>query len=89
LLRLIASESLPLPEPGYELPGPSGEVIAMAELAWPQFKLALLLDSEVHSETAFVGAHWTTQSIATATINPQEFLARLRQVKHQGGTNAN
>jgi len=88
LLLLISSEGLPLPEPGYELPGASGEVVATVELAWPQFKIALYLESEVHSEPAFLEANWTMQSIATVQTNPQQFIARLRQANHQGGINA-
>ena len=89
LLLLIRSEGLPLPEPGYELSGAAGEVVATAELAWPSLKLALLLDSEAHSQSAFMEARWTIQFIAAAQINPLEFLARLRQATPQGGANAN
>ncbi len=89
LLRLISSEGLPLPEPGYELAGLAGEVVATAELAWPKFKLALFLGSETESEAVFIEAQWTIQFIATAQSNPQEFLACLHQASQQGGTNAN
>jgi DEAD/DEAH box helicase domain-containing protein len=89
LLRLIGSECLPWPEPGYELAGSAGEVIGTAELAWPRLKLALLLDSEASSEPAFLQALWTTQSIATVQIDPQEFLAHLRKASQQGGEHAN
>jgi DEAD/DEAH box helicase domain-containing protein len=89
LLRLISSEGLPLPEPGFELPGVAGEVVATAELAWPGLKLAILLESEASSESAFLRAHWTTQLITAAQGNPHEFLARLRVASQQGGANAN
>ena len=89
LLRSIGSEGLPWPEPGYELAGFAGEVIATAELAWPGLKVALLLDSESISESAFREAGWTAQFIAAAQINPQEFLARLRRGNQQGGANGN
>jgi DEAD/DEAH box helicase domain-containing protein len=89
LVRLIGSECLPWPEAGYELAGSAGEVIGTAELAWPRLKLALLLDSEASSEPAFLQALWTTQSIAAVQIDPQEFLAHLRQASQQGGEHAN
>lgn len=89
LLRLISHEGLPLPEPGYELPGAVGEVIATAELAWPSLKLALLLDSEAHSEAIFAEAHWTTRRFSAVRENLQEFLALLHAVIHRGGSNAN
>lgn len=89
LLRLISHEGLPLPEPGFELPGPVGEVIATAELAWPYLKVALLLESESDSKSTFVQAHWTAQRFASAQGNPQEFLALLRSASHRGGSNAN
>lgn len=88
-LRLVGAEALPFPEPGYELAGGSGEVVATAELAWPNLRLALLLDSEPHSEAVFQAARWKTQFIAAVQINPHEFLSHLRQASTQGGANAN
>ena len=89
LLRLIGSEGLPLPEPGYELAGGAGEVIATAELAWPGIKLALLLESETNAESAFSKANWTTHLMAAVQSNPQDYLARLLEPSNHGGENAN
>jgi DEAD/DEAH box helicase domain-containing protein len=47
---------MPFPDLGYELEGASGEVVAEAELAWPQQRLALLLDSG--DQAAFEAAGW-------------------------------
>jgi len=89
LLRLISQEGLPLPQPGYELSGPAGEVIAAAELAWPEFKLALLLESESGLSSTFLEECWTTQGFASVHGNPQEFLAFLRAAVNRGKPNAN
>lgn len=47
-----------LPEPGFELPGKNGEVLATAELAWPSVKLAILLTNEIHSSSKFEADEW-------------------------------
>ena len=45
LITAAASGGQSLPEAGYELPGDHNEVLATAELAWPEIQLALLLDA--------------------------------------------
>jgi len=47
---------LPLPEQAFELEGSRGEVLAQAELAWPEQRLAVVMES-VDAE-AFGGAGW-------------------------------
>ena len=47
------------PEPGYELPGKNGEVLATAELAWPTEKIAILLPTEAFAANLFVSQKWT------------------------------
>ena len=50
------SNDLPLPEAGYELEGNKGEVVAEAELAWPEQKLAVVMQPE--DAEAFEQAGW-------------------------------
>jgi len=89
LLFLTKENQLPLPEPGYELAGMSGEVIATAELAWPNLKIALLLEEEAASESIFAEARWTTRRLGVVQQDPEEFLALLRAATQSGGPNAN
>ena len=47
-----AANDLPAPQVGCELADSAGKVLAEAELAWPQRKVAVLLDEEADA-TAF------------------------------------
>lgn len=47
---------LPLPEQAFELEGPRGEVLAQAELAWPEQRLAVTVDRT--DADAFAAAGW-------------------------------
>ena len=48
----------PLPEAGYELADETGEVIAEAELGWPELKVAVLGAWQMVNSKAFEGAGW-------------------------------
>ncbi len=50
LVRLLAKESLPLPEVGYELCDKKGMVIVECELAWSEHKIAVTLDELIEIE---------------------------------------
>jgi DEAD/DEAH box helicase domain-containing protein len=51
----------PLPEQAFELEGPKGDVIAQAEIAWPDQRLAVVFES-VDAE-AFTAAGWRCWSV--------------------------
>ena len=61
LQTLILKDALSLPELGYELEGPKGEVLAEAELAWPDQQLAVILDAD--QRPCFEAAGWRCWSI--------------------------
>ncbi|MBM3271609.1 MAG: DUF1998 domain-containing protein, partial [Candidatus Sericytochromatia bacterium] len=72
LLGLVASEcrpflaelaqlGLPLPEPGFEIAGPKGRVVLEAEMAWPDRRLAISLNSEPDAVEAAREAGWTVR----------------------------
>ena len=46
----------PLPEQAFELEGPRGDVLAQAELAWPEERLAVV--SDLVDAEAFTAADW-------------------------------
>ena len=50
---------LPVPEVGFELDGPGGRVLAEAELAWPEQKVAVLLPLQQPCKRLFEEAGWT------------------------------
>lgn len=77
LIKQLGTRGFPLPEPGYELPGAHGEVIATAELAWPNRSLALLLDSELGHEASFTEQSWRTIKLADALASPETFFQLL------------
>jgi DEAD/DEAH box helicase domain-containing protein len=51
----------PLPEQPFELEGPKGDVLAQAELAWPDQRLAVVMDPE--DLEAFTTAGWRCWSL--------------------------
>ena len=51
----------PLPEQAYELEGPRGDVLAQAELAWPEQRLAVVIESV--DADAFTAAGWRCWSV--------------------------
>jgi len=54
--NVSTTKNLPLPEAGYELEGSKGEVIAEAELAWPDHQLAIAIEHE--DVETFTQAGW-------------------------------
>ena len=61
LQPVIFKDALVLPELGYELEGPKGEVLAEAELAWPDQQLTVILDED--QRPCFEAAGWRCWTI--------------------------
>ncbi len=70
LLDRLAEEGWPEPEPGFELADEAGEIVAQAELAWPEWQVALLREEELEYEAAFVAAGWRTLPLAEVVEDP-------------------
>lgn len=68
----MEQEHWPLPEAGYELANDRGTVIAEAELAWPQARVAVLLTED--DQDACVQAGWYAFTVP-------EFLAAMGTIK--------
>lgn len=66
-----------LPEPGFELPGEKGEVLATAELAWPEARLAILLPAEASSTDIFLSQNWTVLQQRELEGQLEAFIAKL------------
>src|SRR5262249_37495780 len=58
LILRIAERNRRLPEPGFELTSELGEILATAELAWPDVRVAVLLDAEETFRTEFERRGW-------------------------------
>ena len=58
LLRALADSGAPVPEVGFELAGDGGTVVAEAEAAWPDAKVAMLLSEQEGGAGAFREAGW-------------------------------
>jgi DEAD/DEAH box helicase domain-containing protein len=57
-LRSLGAQGCPLPEAGYELEGPGGEVVAEAELAWPDERIAVLREDQADMSAIWADAGW-------------------------------
>jgi DEAD/DEAH box helicase domain-containing protein len=58
LLQACQTANLPAPTVGFELLSPTGVVVAQAELAWPEQRVAVLLPGEDESRALFADAGW-------------------------------
>jgi DEAD/DEAH box helicase domain-containing protein len=61
LAAALQATKHPLPEQPFELEGPKGDVLAQAELAWPDQRLAVVVDPE--DLEAFTTAGWRCWSL--------------------------
>ena len=57
-LRRLADAGVEIPEIGYEYADDEGVVIAEAELAWPRWKVCVLLDRQAEFSGAWAAAGW-------------------------------
>ena len=67
-INVWARASLPVPEIGYELASDSGRVLAEAEVAWLEAKVAVLLQNQKDGAPAFQEAGWRTFTAGAETI---------------------
>lgn len=72
LLSALRDTGVPAPEIGYELASEAGGVIAMAELAWPDSKMACFLEDQEADRQEFEGAGWTVGGSETAPETVQD-----------------
>ncbi|MBY5946833.1 DEAD/DEAH box helicase [Photobacterium rosenbergii] len=58
-IDMMISMGIPAPEVGFELRDEAGEIVADAELAWPEIKIALILPDMDEFFPVFEGQGWT------------------------------
>jgi len=64
LLQTCLQADVPPPIVGYELADPAGHIIAQAELAWEERRVAVFLPSQPDDRSKFAEAGWQTFSPA-------------------------
>ncbi len=77
LCRAVAARGKILPEPGFELTGPQGEIIATAELAWPASRIAVLLRHEADGAGHFEAEGWRVRMSELMLGTPEMLLDLL------------
>jgi DEAD/DEAH box helicase domain-containing protein len=85
-LRVLASHGVRLPAPEsvpFELCGPRGDIIAQAELAWEEYRMAFVYADDKQSQRAFAEAGWTVRHVEDLIARPADVVPRL-----QGGDHA-
>lgn len=88
LVELVAPEVRPLvvrlrqmrlalPEAGYELTDGSGRIVATAELAWPESRVAVLVEQDLPGRGEFARQGWTTLTAADCEAGIETLVAAL------------
>jgi hypothetical protein len=82
LLEQVRLADLPVPKVGEDVADPRGEVLGTAELAWPQVKVALLLEDEWAEAARWhaAGWHcWSIQALVDGEVSLEEVTAYVCQ----------
>ncbi|MDO9528357.1 MAG: DEAD/DEAH box helicase [Syntrophales bacterium] len=74
LLDTLAENGWPIPEVGYELVDNVGEIVATAELAWENKKIAFLQENELEYADAFEKAGWQVFSLTAVVDDPEAYI---------------
>jgi DEAD/DEAH box helicase domain-containing protein len=77
LCRRIVEQGKVLPEAGFELTDASGEIVATAELAWPDQMIAIVLERDADGVHRFEAAGWRVFNAASAVGAPDMILDLL------------
>lgn len=78
LIRAVFEAGLTLPENGYELASASGRVVAEADLAWPEYRIAVLTEAQAEDREVFEERGWRV------FMHPIEAVAILEAVRAEG-----
>ena len=77
ILKDISSGNYILPEPGLEIIGENGQIIATVELGWLNEKIAILLPSEYPSIKILTASGWTVSKISNYLEKSENSLAHI------------
>ena len=81
ILDQLKENDWSVPEAGYELEGTKGEVVACAELAWENLKIAFLLEEELGYKNQFKEVGWKTYPIQEVLESPDEYMTLNKSEK--------
>jgi hypothetical protein len=70
ILSQCEGAGIPKPEVGYELADTNGCIIAYAELAWPVYRIAVLLSDQEEFRDQFIANGWQILSPESFTVEP-------------------
>jgi hypothetical protein len=68
-----------LPEAGFEIADDQDEIVAVAELAWPDERVCVLTNAQVEYAGAARAAGWVVWLADDAAADPQRLFADLRK----------
>ena len=74
-MDLLREKEWPVPDAGFELTDSTGEVIAEAELGWPETHIAFLDLAQMDYAAAFEGSGWRTSPLAEVLNDPEMVLS--------------
>ncbi len=78
LLSFLVEHGLPLPEAGFELCDEKDEIIATAELGWPDNKIAFLKDDEKEYTQIFTAKGWRSLLLDTVVAHPSTCISMFK-----------
>lgn len=78
LLSFLVEHSLPLPEAGFELCDEKDEIMATAELCWPDKNIVFLKDEERVHEQIFVSKGWRSVPLDEVISDPLKCISILK-----------
>jgi hypothetical protein len=73
----LENSNCPVPEVGYELCSDGGEIVASAELAWPNLMVAVLLKGELPLQEQFTTRGWKIVEETAACEEPEKLVGLL------------
>jgi DEAD/DEAH box helicase domain-containing protein len=82
LLHRLKENGWPVPEAGYELAGLDGEIVASAELAWEELKIAFLIEDELACLYQFEQEKWRSYPMQEVLENPEKYISL--HIKQEG-----
>jgi len=77
-LSFLVEHGMPLPEAGFELCDEKDQVLASAELGWPDQKIAFLREDEIEFAGIFAAAGWRWKSLSEIVAEPSIFITLFK-----------
>jgi DEAD/DEAH box helicase domain-containing protein len=74
LINKLAENNCPVPEAGYELVNVDGEIVAEAELGWPDINLAFLQPEQIEFSEVFKQSGWRVFPLKDLVADPENYL---------------